>query len=175
MPERSTDNQRMPAATVGDLAPDFVLNDERGKPWQLSERRGRVIALLFYPGDETLVCTRQLCSIRDRWNDYVKTEAEIVGISAGTSESHKRFAEHYSLPLTLLVDSDRRVTGLYTTHWLLPIWARRAVVVIDAEGFIRSRQVQFKIFRPSDAKVMAAIHLAKYDKLANQGRQSLTE
>ena len=85
--------------TAGTPAPDFTLKDGNGADWRLSEHRGRVVVLLFYPGDETPVCTRQMCSVRDRWDDYLATGAEVVGISSDSIESHRKFAEHHNLPL----------------------------------------------------------------------------
>src|SRR3982751_5285046 len=92
---------------LGYPAPDFTLKDGEGRDWRLSEQRGKTVVLLFYPGDETPVCTRQMCSVRDRWEDYVATGAEVVGISTDSVESHRKFAEHHSLPLRLLSDPDR--------------------------------------------------------------------
>src|SRR5919112_3533289 len=122
------------APRVGEPAPDFTLKDGEGRDWRLSERRGRVVVLLFYPGDETPVCTRQMCSVRDRWEDYAATGAEVVGVSTDSVESHRKFAEHHSLPLRLLSDPDRRVAELYGAKSWLPGRAARAVVVIDAGG-----------------------------------------
>ncbi len=65
---------------VGDAAPDFTLPDGNGDRWSLSAHRGKVVVLLFYPGDETPACIRQMCSVRDRWEDYSSTGAEVVGI-----------------------------------------------------------------------------------------------
>lgn len=153
---------------VGALSPDFILKDEKGDDWQLSKKRGRVVALLFYPADETTVCTKQLCSLRDQWNDYLKTGAEIVGICRDTVESHKKFAEHHNLPLPLLADTDGEVTKKFSRHWLLPSRLTRTVVVIDAEGIIRYQNVMFGIFRPTDISVITAICRAQYDKLSAQ-------
>src|SRR5919198_6254420 len=105
---------------AGARAPDFTLKDGEGRDWRLSDSRGRVVVLLFYPGDETPICTRQMCSVRDRWEDYAATGAEVVGISTNSVESHKSFAEHHDLPLRLLSDSDRRVADLYGANSLVP-------------------------------------------------------
>ncbi len=150
---------------VGRLAPDFTLTDAQGARWRLSAHRGRVVTLLFYPGDETLVCTKQLCSMRDRWGDYLATGAEIVGISPGGTEDHERFAAEHSLPMRLLADEHRTITKRYATHWLFPVWTTRALVVVDAEGIIRHRHILLRAFRPSDKNVIAAIRMAQYDKL----------
>lgn len=151
---------------VGAQAPDFTLMDERGEPWSLSQRRGRVVALLFYPADETLVCTRQLCSVRDNWAAYLATGADVVGISPGTSGAHFDFKGHHRLPLPLLADPDAGITRQYTSHSWLPKWATRALVVVDAEGIIRCRKVIARIFRPTDAAVILAIRHAQTDLMA---------
>ncbi|MBA3714627.1 MAG: peroxiredoxin [Pyrinomonadaceae bacterium] len=153
------------AVRVGALAPDFTLHDEQGAQWRLADKRGRVVALLFYPGDETLVCTRQLCSVRDHWTEYVETGAEIIGVSRDTSDSHRRFAERRRLPLKLLSDPDGSVIATYRNHSLLPSWATRAVTVIDAKGIVRFHKVMLKLFRPRDQEVVTAIYLSRYDVL----------
>ncbi|MDQ3806142.1 MAG: peroxiredoxin, partial [Acidobacteriota bacterium] len=124
-------------AEIGQTAPDFTLEDGEGREWRLSGQRGRVVVLLFYPGDETPVCTKQLCSVRDRWEDYAATGAEVVGVSTDTADSHRKFTEHHGLPLRLLSDPDGRVARLYGASSWLPNRAARAVVVIDAEGRLR--------------------------------------
>ena len=96
----------------GTAAPDFALPDSQGQTWRLSDQRGKVVVLLFYPGDETPICTKQMCSVRDRWEDYVATGAEVVGISTDSVESHRNFAQHHDLPLQLLADTDRKVADL---------------------------------------------------------------
>jgi len=145
----------------GSPAPDFELPDQAGRPWRLSEQRGRVVVLLFYPGDETPVCTRQLCSVRDRWEEYAETGAEVVGLSTDSVESHRKFAENRGLPLRLLSDPWGEVARAYGASSWLPGRAARAVVVIDAEGRVRYRKVQpVSLLRPKDDEVLAAIREA---------------
>ena len=147
---------------VGARAPDFALKDMNGEEWRLSEHRGRVVVLLFYPGDETPVCTKQLCSVRDRWEDYRATGAEVVGISTDPPESHRRFADNHSLPLRLLSDPGRRVAETFGAKSWLPGRAARAVVVIDAEGRVRHNRAQpLSLFRPKDDEVLAAVRAAQ--------------
>jgi peroxiredoxin Q/BCP len=149
-------------AKVGSTAPDFTLPGADGKMWRLSEHRGRVVVLLFYPGDETPVCTRQMCSVRDRWEDYVSTGAEVVGISTNTVQSHKRFAEHHSLPLELLSDLEARVANAYGARSLIPGKVARAVFVIDAQGVVRHRDVRrIGLFPPRDDEIIRAIREAQ--------------
>jgi peroxiredoxin len=146
---------------AGAIAPDFTLKDAEGKDWWLSDRRGRVVVLLFYPGDETPVCTRQMCSVRDRWEDYRATGAEVVGVSTDSAESHRKFAANHSLPLRLLSDPERRVAEMFGAKSWLPGRAARAVVVIDAEGRVRHNRAQpVSLLRPKDDDVLAAIRAA---------------
>jgi len=143
-------------------APDFVLPDGDGNQWRLSDHRGKVVVLLFYPGDETPVCTAQLCSVRDRWDDYVATGAEVVGISGDSIESHKKFAEHRKLPLRLLSDAEGHVSSLYGAHSLIPGKVARSVFVIDANGILRYSDIRpLGLFRPKDDKTIAEIRAAQ--------------
>ena len=146
----------------GDAAPDFTLKDGDGNDWTLSDHKGKTVVLLFYPGDNTPVCTAQLCSVRDHWSEYQATGAEVVGISTDTVESHDKFAEKHSLPLRLLSDADRKVSGLYDMKSWLPGRSARGVVVIDGNGKIAYHKTQpVSLFKPSDADVLAAIKAAE--------------
>ncbi len=152
----------MKTATVGEPAPDFTLKDGDGADWRLSDQRGKIVVLLFYPGDETPVCTRQLCSVRDHWEEYEATGAEVVGISTDTIESHQKFAAHHTLPLRLLADTGGEVSRQYGASSWLPNRAARAVVVIDANGLVRYRKVQpLSLFRPADGEIINAIRAAQ--------------
>lgn len=146
---------------VGESAPDFTLKDGEGRDWKLSEQRGKTVVLLFYPGDDTPVCTKQLCSVRDNWEEYAATGAEVVGISTDSAASHKSFAEKYDLPLTLLSDERGETLERYGAKSWLPGRSSRAVVVIDKTGVVRHHQVQsLSIFRPKDDEVLKAIQEA---------------
>ena len=151
--------------TVGSEAPDFILPTEQGKKWRLSEKRGKVVTLLFYPQNETLICTQQMCSVRDNWENYLKTKAEIVGISPGTIDEHQSFSQNHDLPLSLLVDNDRYITKKYCSRLFLPVNLTRSVLVIDAKGIIRTRRTMFRAFRPSDAKVIMSIYAARTEAM----------
>lgn len=146
----------------GSAAPDFALPDGDGVTWRLSDQRGKVVVLLFYPGDETPICTRQMCSVRDRWEDYTATGAEVVGISTNSVESHKAFAEHHELPLRLLADADRKVGDLYGANSIIPGKVARSVFVINAQGVITHRDVRpLGLFKPKDDDTIAAIRAAQ--------------
>ena len=144
---------------TGDLAPDFELKDGSGTPWRLSAHRGKVVALVFYPKDETPVCTKQMCSMRDNWQEYEATGAEVVAVSVGSVESHRKFAEHHNLPQTLLADEDGEVSRLLNMKSVLG-GSQRGVIVIDKAGVIRYRKSVLPIFRPSDDEVISAIRNA---------------
>lgn len=147
---------------VGAPAPDFTLNDGDGEGWRLLDHRGKVVVLLFYPGDETPICTRQMCSVRDRWEDYAATGAEVVGISTDSVESHKKFAKHHDLPLRLLSDASGLVANMYGAISLFPGKVARSVFVIDANGILRYRDVRpLGLFRPKDDEVIRAIRDAQ--------------
>lgn len=156
---------------VGDVAPDFELKDGNGETWRLSDHRGRVVALVFYPRDETSVCTKQLCSMRDRWADYKATGAEVVAISVDSIESHRKFADHHGFPQRLLADDSQTVTRLFRVKSLLG-GSQRAVIVIDGGGVIRFRKSVFPLFRPTDDEVLTAIRNAaapRSDEFIRQG------
>ena len=147
---------------IGENAPDFTLRDSDGNDWKLSKQKGKTVVLLFYPGDNTPVCTKQMCSVRDHWSDYQATGAEVVGISTDSAASHKGFAEKNDLPLTLLADDKGEVTEKYGVKSWLPNRSARAVVVVDKTGKIAYHKVQaLSLFAPSDADVLAAIRAAE--------------
>lgn len=152
---------RQPAP--GATAPDFSLKTELNEEWRLSDQLGKVTVLLFYPQNETLVCTRQLCSVRDNWNRYLATEAVIVGVSPATTLAHRKFSQSRKLPIPLLADPGRIVTRIYGQHRVFPINMTRAVVVIDAKGIIRNRNVMLRAFRPLDDHLITDIYAARGD------------
>ena len=153
---------------VGSAAPDFSLRSDTSQEWRLTDHRGGVTVLLFYPQNETLVCTKQLCSVRDNWESYLATKATIVGISPATPDEHRHFASNRSLPIPLLADPARKITRIYGTHWLLPINLTRAVVVIDAKGIIRNRDIMLRAFRPSDDQLITDIYTARGDAFSEK-------
>lgn len=140
---------------VGQTAPDIDLPDGNGERWQLRQMRGKPVVLLFYPGDETPVCTKQLCSVRDNWERYQEAGAEVVGINSDSVDKHHRFAANHQLPLRLLSDADGKVTRAYEMNSF--IGTKRGVVVIDQDGVIRYRRTVVPIFRPTDDEILNAI------------------
>jgi peroxiredoxin Q/BCP len=122
---------------VGDQAPDFELAGTEG-PFRLSEHRGKRVVLLFYPGDNTPVCTRQFCSYRDRAQDVDALDAVVVGISSQDLDSHRQFTSKHGLNVPLLADLDGAVAKTYGAHAPV-VGTRRAVVIVDEQGVVRYR------------------------------------
>lgn len=159
--EESLSDESRSGVNVGEQAPDFSLPDSEGRQWRLSDHRGETVVLLFYPGDNTPVCTKQMCSVRDRWSDYTATGARVIGISTDTSDSHKGFAAKHNLPFPLLADPNEEVIGAYGVRSWLPHRSARAVVVIDARGIISYKKIQpLSLFPPRDDRIIAAIRKA---------------
>jgi thioredoxin-dependent peroxiredoxin len=122
---------------VGEEAPDFELPGTDGT-FRLSEHRGERVVLLFYPGDNTTVCTKQFCSYRDRAEDFAALNATAVGISGQDVASHEGFVAKHSLNVPLLADADRQVAQLYSA-FSPRLGTKRAVIVIDEQGIVRHR------------------------------------
>jgi peroxiredoxin Q/BCP len=122
---------------VGEEAPDFELRGTNG-PFRLSAHRGERVVLLFYPGDNTMVCTKQFCSYRDRAEDFAALDATVVGISAQNLSSHEGFTAKHSLNVPLLADVEKRVARAYGA-FSPRLGVKRAVIVIDEQGIVRHR------------------------------------
>ncbi|HEY7949668.1 MAG TPA: peroxiredoxin [Solirubrobacterales bacterium] len=140
---------------VGDAAPDFELPGTGGRVFRLSEHRGRNVVLAFYPGDATTVCTKQFCSYRDNSERLDGLDAEVIGISPQSVDSHERWVEEQELNVPLLADEQLEVSKLYgVTGWLGPLarftelkdapggrYVMRSIFVVDREGIVRHRHV----------------------------------
>jgi peroxiredoxin Q/BCP len=122
---------------VGEAAPDFELQGTDGA-FRLSEHRGERVVLLFYPGDNTMVCTKQFCSYRDRAGDFAALDATVVGISSQDLASHEAFTAKHSLNVPLLADTGGAVAKSFSAHGG-PLGTKRAVIVIDEQGVVRHR------------------------------------
>jgi thioredoxin-dependent peroxiredoxin len=102
--------------TVGELAPDFTTKDGHGNPVTLSQYRGKKVVLYFYPKDDTPGCTKQACSFRDAHDEYQEKGIVVLGVSLDNEESHQAFASKFSLPFTLLADTDHSVSEAYGVY-----------------------------------------------------------
>jgi thioredoxin-dependent peroxiredoxin len=139
--------QEMQMIESGSKAPDFELSDQDGNKVSLKSKRGKNIILYFYPKDDTPGCTKEACNFRDELPDFQNLNAEVLGISADTVDSHKKFAQKYRLNFPLLSDSDKKVVNEYGVWREKNMYGKkimgieRTTFIIDREGVIR------KIFR----------------------------
>jgi peroxiredoxin Q/BCP len=122
---------------IGDTAPDFELEGTDGA-FRLSDHRGERVVLLFYPGDNTPVCTRQFCSYAERAEEVDGLGAVVVGISSGDLDSHAGFVAKHGINVPLLADTENEVAGEYGAYRRFG-GTRRAVVIVDEEGVVRHR------------------------------------
>jgi len=139
-----------PPLSVNTPAPDFSVPDQDGSRVTLSALRGRNVVLVFYPADDTSVCTKQLCEFRDQWELAKARNAIVLGVNHARSGSHQRFREKYKFPFPLLIDKDQKIAKLYKSNrWLGP---KRTVYLIGPDGTVRfSRRG-----KPSPEEVLAA-------------------
>lgn len=126
------------ALQIGNLAPDFKLNDSKGKQHQLSDYVGQYVVLYFYPKDDTPGCTKEACQFRDDLAQLEKLGAKVVGVSVDDSDTHAKFAEKYHLPFPLLADTSGKVAKSYgALNDLIVIKiAKRYTFLIDSKGNI---------------------------------------
>ena len=137
------------SVSVGETAPAFTLRGTGGKDVSLGDYLGRPVVLVFYPGDDNPVCTRQLNSYNDDLSQFAAMNAQVLAISAQSVESHERFAAKHGFQFPLLADVDKAVAASYGT--LGPLgFPRRSVFVIDRQGIVRyaHRAIAGLTFRP---------------------------
>jgi peroxiredoxin Q/BCP len=145
----------------GDAAPDFEVSDAEGNPVKLSDLRGRKVVLYFYPKDDTPGCTKEACSFRDGFAEFQRRGIEVLGVSTDDEKSHRKFAEKYSLPFTLLADTEHRVADLYGVYGEKQFMGRkymgvaRKTFLIDEEGRLRKVFEQVKVDEHADEVLKA--------------------
>ncbi|MGB5593078.1 MAG: peroxiredoxin [Crocosphaera sp.] len=122
------------ALAVGTVAPDFTTVDDEGKTVSLSDYKGKVVVLYFYPKDDTPGCTKEAQSFRDNYQQYQDKEMVVLGVSMDDQASHKAFKEKYGLPFQLLVDKDGALTNAYDVSG--GGYSKRVTYIINGEGKI---------------------------------------
>jgi len=146
-----------PLLEIGEPAPDFTLSDQEGRLVRLSDFRGKQpVALIFYPGDQTPLCSTQLCEVRDSYDRLTQAGIEVLGINPFSGSSHKRFVENKRLPFRLLVDQGGEVAQSYGA-WLGwgPVgFINRSVYLVGVDGKIRFAQRG----KPAPSEILAAFH-----------------
>jgi peroxiredoxin Q/BCP len=122
---------------VGAKAPDFRLPSQSGEMVRLKDFLGKLVVLFFYPKDNTLGCTKEVCAFRDGFEEFGILDAEVIGISSDSVESHKAFAHKHDLPFALLSDEGGKVRKLYGVPNTLGLFPGRVTYVVDEEGVVK--------------------------------------
>lgn len=122
-----------PSLNIGENAPEFRLKDTKGSYHSLSDYKGKYVVLYFYPKDDTPGCTKEACNFRDDLSKLEQLNAKVIGISIDSEASHRKFAEKYHLPFTLLADMDGSVANTYhaLTNLIFTKVAKRYTFLID--------------------------------------------
>lgn len=126
-----------------DIAPDFTLPDETGTMHSLSEYKGKIVVLYFYPKDDTPGCTKEACGFRDNYSEITSKGAAVIGISKDSPKSHEKFKIKYNLPFILLSDEDANVIKIYNCWGTKNMYGKqvegtlRRTFIIDKEGRIK--------------------------------------
>lgn len=139
---------------VGSPAPPFILPDENGDVFVLNLNRNKYVVLVFYPGDDTSICTAQLCELRDNWERVCSRGAIVLGINPADAASHQGFKKKNNYPFPLLVDSGKRVARLYNSGGTLA--TKRTVYVVGRDG----RIIFARRGKPSVDEILAVIPAA---------------
>ncbi|MGP1531364.1 MAG: thioredoxin-dependent thiol peroxidase [Treponema sp.] len=127
---------------IGTKAPDFTLPDQNGTMHSLSEFKGKKVILYFYPKDNTSGCTKQACAFGELYPQFTEKGATVIGISKDSVASHKKFESNYSLPFTLLSDTELTAIKAYdvwkekTMYGKKYMGIERSTYLIDENGFI---------------------------------------
>ena len=141
----------------GDLAPDFTATTHEGVTVRLADLRGKQqVVLIFYPGDDTPVCTKQLCEFRDEWGVLQSADTVVFGVNPASEARHAQFAAKYRLPFPLLADAGSRIASTYGCSALFGLFIRRTVYVIDKRGYVIFAQRG----KPAVAAIRAVLHAA---------------
>jgi peroxiredoxin Q/BCP len=131
------------AITEGRKAPSFTLPDAEGRPVSLGDFKGKDVVVYFYPRDDTPGCTKEACGFRDYWKELQRAGVVVLGISADSGESHKKFAAKYRLPFTLLSDADRKVMTAWGAYGDKMMYGKktkgviRSTVWVGPDGTVR--------------------------------------
>ena len=144
----------MAKLTKGRMAPDFTLPDQEGKERSLKDFQGSWVLLYFYPKDDTTGCTKEACAIRDEFPKFKKMKAVVLGMSADTTASHKKFAEKYHLPFILLSDTLKKVLKKYNVYGKKKFMGREYRGILRTSFLIDPKGRIVKIYE----KVKPALH-----------------
>ena len=155
------------AIEEGKAAPAFTLKDAAGNKVTLKDLKGKDVVVYFYPRDDTPGCTKEACGFRDLWKDVRKLGAEVIGISPDDGASHKKFADKYKLPFTLLSDPDRKVMEKYGAWGEKNLYGKvtmgviRSTVWVGPDGKVKKHWKKVPKADQHPAKVVEALRAAR--------------
>ncbi len=150
----------------GKAAPAFTLTDAKGKRVSLADFAGKHVVLYFYPKDDTPGCTKEACGFRDAWADLRRRGVVVLGVSADSEASHRKFAEKYRLPFPLLSDPERKVMTKYGAYGEKVMYGKktmgtiRSTVWIGPDGTVRKHWRRVAKADAHPAEVLAALDAA---------------
>ena len=127
---------------VGDIAPDFAVNDQSGRQVKLSDFKGKKVVLYFYPKDNTPGCTAEACNLRDNYQALMRAGYVVLGVSKDDEKSHQKFIDKFELPFPLLADTEKDIHEKYGTWVEKSMYGRkymgsaRVTFLIDENGKI---------------------------------------
>jgi peroxiredoxin Q/BCP len=145
-----------PALSVGDRAPDFSLPSTKGTLTLSALLAKGAVLLVFYPGDDTPVCTKQLCNYRDNLDVFEGLGVQVVAINPQSESSHAKFASKHALPFPVVADEGGRVTAQYGARGLLGM-TKRALVLVGRDGAVKWQKTDFPIFFETADAVRKAV------------------
>ena len=150
---------------VGEKAPDFESVDQDGKKVSLKQFKGKTIALYFYPKDNTPGCTKEACSLRDRYSTFKKKNILILGVSKDSEKSHQGFIEKYDLPFILLSDTDKKVQMAYGVWQEKSLYGKKFMGTVRTTFVISPEQKIVFVFNKVDCPNHAEEVLEKLEEL----------
>jgi peroxiredoxin Q/BCP len=130
----------------GKKAPSFALKDQTGEVISLDSLKGKNVVLYFYPKDDTSGCTKEACNFRDELPKFSKLDAVILGVSPDSVESHRKFAEKYKLPFSLLSDEKKEVCDKYGVWQEKSMYGKKYMGVVRTTFIIKEKGIITKIF-----------------------------
>jgi peroxiredoxin Q/BCP len=137
---------------IGDKAPDFKAVDQDGKPVSLKDFKGKKLILYFYPKDDTPGCTAEACNLRDNYQLLKDKGFGVLGVSADSEASHKKFISKYVLPFALIPDKERNILKAYGAWGMKKLYGKEYEGIIRTTYVIDEKGVVEHIFTKVDTK-----------------------
>lgn len=147
---------------INQKIPDFELLDEEGKKFKLYDIK-KPLLIVFYPGDDTPVCTAQLCDYRDGIQDFKGLEVDVIGISKDSIVSHQNFKKKYNLPFTLLSDPEGKVAEIFGCKTLFGTINRAVFLINSNHELLWYHKEKLSLFRRTKEELIKVIKTLKQE------------